>query len=270
MPAAKEGRLAARAIWKGVIVIGKAKLPVKLYSAVHEHTVHFRLLHKTDHAPVQQRMVEPDSGEAVEAKEIQKAWPVGRHQLVMLEDSELESIEPKPSRDIKVTRFVSTGAIDHRWYERPYLLGPDGSDKGDYFAIAEALRSKEKEGVARWVMRKKEYVGSLREESGYLVLIALRHAEEVIDVDSLPKPQGRPLQKREIAMAEKLIDTLSGTFDPEQFRDEYHDRVMDLINAKAHGRKPKIQKFHPRKTREDALEKTLEASLAAAGRRSVA
>lgn len=259
--------MASRAIWKAVIVAGKAKVPVKLYSAVHEHTIHFRLLHETDHAPVQQKMIDSESGEEVPSSGIRKASPAGRNRLVMLEDEELESIEPKDSRDIEVTRFVDPADIDHRWYERAYWLGPDG-DSGAYFAAAEALRQKKKEGVAKWVMRKKHYIGALREDGGYLVLIALRYAEEVIDSEALPRPQGRALDAREIKMGEQLVETLSGHFDPAAYRDEYRDRVMDLINTKARGRKPKLQTFRPKETKEGALAAALEASLA--GRKKVA
>ena len=257
--------MAERAIWKGVIHIGTLKVPVKLYSAVHDTTIHFRLLHRSDHAPVQQKMVDSETGEEVESKQIQKAFPTGRNRLVKLDREELEQIEPKPSRDVQVTRFVNAGDIDHRWYERAYYLGPDGDAKA-YFAAAEALRTKEKEGVAKWVMRKRHYIGALRERDGYLVLIALRHAEEVIDADALPRPAGRPLQQRELAMGQQLIEALAGTFDPAAFRDEYRNRVMDLINAKARGRKPKVATFKPRKTSEDALSKALEASLTKRGK----
>jgi len=259
--------MAARAIWKAVIVAGKTRLPVKLYSAVQEHTIHFRLLHKTDHAPVQQKMIDSETGEAVSSKDIHKASPAGRNRLIMLGDEELEAIAPKDSRDIEVTRFVDPSSIDHRWYERAYYLGPDG-DTAAYFAAAEALRNKNKEGVAKWVMRKKHYIGALREDGGYLILITLRYAEEVIDASALPAPQGRALQPKEIAMGEQLIETLAGKFDPAAFRDEYRDRVMDLINAKAKGRKPKFETFKPKKTSDDALTSALQASLA--GRKKVA
>ena len=258
---------AARAIWKAVIVVGKTKLPVKLYSAVKEHTIHFRLLHKTDLQPVQQKMIDSETGDAVESKDIHKASPVGRNRLVMLEDEDLESIAPKDSRDIEITRFVDPDAIDHRWYERAYWLGPDG-DASAYFAAAEALRRKKKEAVVKWVMRKKHYIGALREDGGYLVLIALRYAEEVIDASALPAPQGRALQPKEIAMGEQLVETLAGEFDPAAFHDEYRDRVMDLINTKAKGRKPKLTTFKPKKTSDDALTAALSASLA--GRKKVA
>ncbi len=252
--------MATRAIWKGTIVAGKVKLPVKLYSAVQDHTIHFRLLHKTDLAPVKQRMIDPETGEPVELKDVKKAFPVTRNRMVVLESDELEKLEPKDSRDIEITRFVDPADIDHRWYERAYYLGPEG-ESGAYFAAAEALRKKKKEGVARWVMRKKEYIGALREENGYLMLVTLRFADEVIDADALEPPAGRPLQKRELQMAGQLLSALQGTFDPTQFEDHYRARVMELIEMKAKGRKPKVQKFTPRKTDEDRIAKALEASL---------
>lgn len=252
--------MAARAIWKGVVHVGTLKVPVKLYSAVQDRTVHFRLLHKTDKEPVKQQLISSATGEPVEYSEVRKAFPVTRGRLVMLEKEELETLEPEDSRDIEITRFVSIGAIDHRWYERAYYLGPDGSAKA-YFAAAAALEKKKKEGVARWVMRDRSYVGSLRVEQGYLMLITLRHAEEIIAADALKPPGGRALQQREIQMAEQLLEALHDELDPAQFRDEYRARVMDLIETKAAGKKPKVVKFRPKKETDDVTD-ALAASLA--------
>lgn len=253
--------MAARAIWKGVVKVGTLEVPVKLYSAVQDRKVHFRLLHKTDHEPVKQRLVSADSGEEVEYESVRKAFPITRGRLVMLEPEELEKLEPDDSRDIEVTRFVDPAEIDHRWYERAYYLGPDGDQKA-YFAAAAALERKQKEGVARWVMRDKEYVGALRASDGYLVLVTLRHADEIIAADALKPPQGRELTERELQMAEQLLDALHGKFDPAQFRDEYRARVMELVETKAAGKKPKVVAFRPRKQKEDQLADALEASLA--------
>jgi DNA end-binding protein Ku len=264
----EESLMAARAMWKGTLKIGKSKLNVKLYSAVQDHTIHFRLLHATDHAPVKQQMVDSDTGEPVEYKDAQKAFPVMRNRMVLIEKEELAKLEPKESRDIEVKRFVDTADIDHRWYERAYYLGPDG-DATAYFALAEALEKKNKEGVARWVMRKKDYVGALRVHEGYLALIVLRYAEEVIDASALQAPGGRALDKKELAMGEQLVSALAGKFDPEQFRDEYRDRVMDLINTKARGGKVKVQKFRPKKASDDdALTNVLAASLSGMRKKS--
>jgi DNA end-binding protein Ku len=261
--------MAARAIWKGVIKIGTARVPVKFYSAVHEHTIHFRLLHKTDHAPVQQKLVSSATSEPVEREVVRKAFPVTKRELVILENEDLEKLEPKPSRDIEVKKFVSPESIDHRWYERAYFLGPD-TDKDAYFAAAEALRSKKKEGIARWVMRNRAYVGALRYDDGYLMLITLRLADEIIDAEALEPPAGRALDAREVKMAEQLVDALEERFDPTQFRDEYRERVMDLIKTKSRGGKVKVARFTPKKTTDDKLDKALQASLAGLRRKGAA
>ena len=259
--------MAARAIWKGVIRIGTTSVPVKLYSAVQDRAVHFRLLHKTDKQPVKQKLVSSDTGDVVEYAEVKKAYPLTRGRMVVLEKEELQELEPEDSRDIDVTRFVDPHDVDHRWYERAYYLGPDGNTKA-YFAVAAALEKKGKEGIARWVMRDKAYVGALRAEDGYLMLITLRHAEEIIDAAALKPPGGRPLQKRELDMAAQLIGALHGEFDPSQYRDEYRARVMDLVETKAAGRKPKVVKFRPKAAKEEDITDALAASLAATKKRA--
>lgn len=252
--------MAARAIWKGIIKIGKLSLPVKLYSAVTDRSIHFRLLHKTDKQPVKQKLISSADGDELDAKEIRKALPVDRGRLVVIEPDELEELAPPESRDIEVTRFVDPDDIDHRWYERAYYLGPDGSGAA-YFALAAALEKKKKEGVVRWTMRKRSYVGALRAEDGYLMLIALRKAEEVITAESLAAPEGRGLTKRERAMASQLLAGLEGPFVPEEFHDNYRERVLDLIETKSKGGRVKVAKFRPRATGDDSLERALEASL---------
>lgn len=251
----------ARAMWKGVIQAGTISLPVKLYSAVKDHTIRFRLLHKTDKAPVKQELISSNTSKPVEYAEVRKAFPITRGKFVLLEKEELEKLEPKDSRDIEITRFVNLGDIDHRWYERAYFLGPDGDAKL-YFAAAEALEKKKKEGVARWVMRDRSYIGALRAENGYLMLIALRHADEIIAAEALKAPEGRALSAREVEMAEQLISALHADFDITQFRDDYHDRVMELIETKAAGKKPKVVKFRPRAKESEDVADALAASLA--------
>jgi DNA end-binding protein Ku len=120
--------VAARAIWKGVVKIGAQKLPVKLYSAVQDRTVHFRLLHKTDKQPVKQKLVSSGTGDVVDYGEVRKAYPLTRGRMVALEKEELAKLEPEDSRDIEVSRFVSPHEVDSRWYDRAYYLGPTTSD----------------------------------------------------------------------------------------------------------------------------------------------
>lgn len=260
--------MAARAIWKGVIRFDAVEVPVKLYAAVEERNVQFRLLDEESRAPVRQRMVNPTTGDEVPFAETKKGYEAERGTFVVLEEEELEELRPEPSRDIEITRFVPPAEIDHRWYQRPYYLGPDAaSDDGaerDYFALAGALAKKDREGVARWTMRHKEYVGALRAEGDHLMLVTLRHAGEVIPASALEAPGGRALAAEELEMAEKLLSALEDDFDPSRYQDEYRGRVLELIAAKAKGRKLAAPAAAPPKAEPESLAKALEASLAQA------
>src|SRR5215831_15289686 len=192
--------MAARAIWSGTVKIGSSGLPVKLYSAVEDQSIHFHILDAQTKSRVKQHMVNPETGEEVAREDIRKGYEVERGTFVLLEDEELENLEPKPSKDIEITRFVPAGHISHLWYDRPYYLGPDG-DSEDYFAFAQALKNEDKEAVARWVMRGKSYVGALRANGDYLVLITLHHADEVMSDRDLPAPHTRGLSEKESKMA---------------------------------------------------------------------
>ena len=251
----------ARAMWKGTIKFGRVEVPVKMYSAVQDQDVHFRMLHKTDKEPVQQQMVNPETGDVVPSERIRKAYDDG-DVLVILDDEELEALQPEPSREIEITRFIDRTDITHQWYDRPYYLGPDGAN-GDYFALNEALLGTEKQGVARWVMRNKEYVGALVAEGDHLLLITLRNADEVISAESLTPPAGRKPDARELKLAEQLVSGLAADFDPAEFRDEYRDRLVEFLEKKAKGRAPTVRKLQPKRETTKSLETVLEASLKA-------
>src|SRR5438876_6415102 len=184
--------MSARAIWTGELKLGSTSIPVKLYSAVQDQSVHFHILDAKTKSRVKQHMVNPDTGEEVASEDIRKGYEIEPGTFVLLDDDELSGLEPKATRDIEITRFVPVGHISHLWYDRPYYLGPNG-DTGEYFAFAEALQNEEREGVARWVMRNKTYAGALRVTGKYLALIALKHAEEVLSDRDLPAPRARGL-----------------------------------------------------------------------------
>ena len=257
----------ARAIWKGVIQFENIELPVKLYSAVQDRTVHFRLLHKKDRQPVKQMMVNPDSGEEVPKERVRKGAEVEPGVFVLLNDEDLSEAEPESSRSITIERFVEPEAISHQWFDRPYYLGPDGDDDQNYWNFVEALERQGKEGVARWVMRNKNYAGALCIEQGHLMLIALRFSEEVILAEDLESPKGRELEKNELTMARQLIGAMVDQFEPEEFRDEFRDKVLKMVQDKAKGKKLKLVK-PKKKAGEASLERALEASLAAVRKRS--
>lgn len=251
--------MVARAIWKGELKIGTAKVPVKLYSAVVDRTVHFHILDDKHLMRVKQHMVNPDSGEEVTNEEVQKAYEIEPGKFVIITNEDLESLEPKPSREIEITEFVPPEAISQQWYERPYYLAPDGDEKA-YFALSEALHSREREGIARWVMRNKAYVGALRAEGDYLLLVTLRNAEEVISARDLPKPAGRAPTQKELDMAKQLVGLLEGEFNADDYKDEYRERVMEFIEHKAKGKAPRLRAVKS-KRRAASLDTVLEKSL---------
>lgn len=259
--------MAARAIWKGAIGFGDVEVPVKLYSAVQDAGVHFRLLHDRDHAPVVQRMVNPRHGKEVRRESTRMAAPVARGRFVVLTPEELASIEPEPSRVIEIVRFVPEAALDHAYYDRPYWLAPDGRRDGGYWALVQALSDEHREGIARWVMRKRAYTGALRVRDDRLVLITTRHGGEVVEPAEVATPAGRAPTAQELAMARQLVGMLEGGFEPEQYRDEYRDRVLELVRRKARGEKiPVTRPPHKRPVSNlvQALRKSLAASTPAA------
>jgi DNA end-binding protein Ku len=255
--------MAARAIWKGVVRFGDVRTPVKLYSAVEDRNVRFKLLERSTHAPVTQRLVNPETDEVVPYDATRRGFVTDDGDLVMLEPDELSELEPEPSRDIDVVQFVPPETIDHRWYVRPYYLGPDG-EAARYAALATALERTGREGVAHWTMRKKAYVGALRLHHGYPVLVTLRNVEEVVPIERVERPKDKPIDERQLKMAHQLLEMLAAPFEPEAYRDEYRERVLKLIEAKREGERPKTPK--PRKRRPVGdLERALERSLSARG-----
>jgi DNA end-binding protein Ku len=210
---------------------------------------------------VKQHMIDPDSGDEVPTEEIQKGYEIEPGRFVILTASDLEALQPPPSRDIEIEEFVDQDKISQQWFDRPYYLGPDDGDK-DYFALAEALNKQEKEGIAHWVMRNKYYAGVLRSIDDYLYLFTLKDAKEVISAADLPKPTGAAPTQKELAMAKQLVEMLRGDFNARDYKDEYRERVEKFIEQKARGRAPRLQAVKS-KRKTSSLDAALEKSIAA-------
>jgi DNA end-binding protein Ku len=255
----------ARTMWKAVLVVGGKRVPVDFFSAVADRDVRLHLLHASDRARVRQHYVDPRTGRTVATDDLRRGFEVERGRFVVLHESELAALEPAPSRDIELVAFVPGQALDHRWYERPYYLGPERGHADDYFALAAAIEKTGREGFARWTMRKREYAGALRAHDGYLVLIALRHADEVLAATALQPPEGRDFDARELDLAKQLVGALSGPFEHAAFHDEYRERLHELIATKRKGKKVDVVRWRAKPVTDEALVKTLERSLEKAG-----
>jgi DNA end-binding protein Ku len=228
--------MSARAMWKASLELGGASIPVKLYAAAQDRDIHFRLLHAKDRAPVEQRMLDPHTGEEIPAEAVQRGVAVEPGVYVVLKPEELEAGTPEPSRSIEITRFVPPQAIDAAWYSRPYYLGPDGS-AAEYAALVKALRESGLRGVARWTMRKRRHAGVLEAGESHLALISLRPAEEVVAATQLEAPPGKPGSAAERELAEQLVAALDAPFDPRVLRNEYRERLEQYLEAKAQGKR---------------------------------
>ena len=253
--------MSARAIWKGVIVLGRTRIPVRLVSAVQERDVHFRLLHAKDRSPVRQSMVRPDTDEDVPRERIQKGYEVEPGVFVIFSKEELAELQPPASRDIEVAQLVPRGSVGSYWYERPYWLAADTGGTADYAALVAALDAEDRDGIVRWVMRGEKRVGVLRPHGGRLLLVALRQADEVVTPEKLEAPPGEKPDAKELRLAEQLVSTLEGRFEPEKYHDEYQERVRRLIEAKARGRTIARRPAARRRPAPASLASALEASL---------
>jgi len=257
-----------RAIWKGIIQLGKHEVGVKLYSAVQDRTVHFHMLHRKDDAPVEQHIVRKDTGKDVPKADMRKAFALSKTSAVILEPDELDKLVPPESRDIELLRFIPPTALGDQWYDRPYYLGPD-EDEDSYFSLVQALERKKVIGVARWVMRKKRYVGALSALDGYLMMSTLRRAEQVLSFSGVEPAKTATPSASEMKLGQQLVESIAADFDPQQWQNDYRQRLDKLIAAKARGEK--LERHVPKKRKPQAsLAESLRASIAAAKEKRVA
>jgi DNA end-binding protein Ku len=256
-----------RSIWRGAISFGLVNVPVKLYSAVSKKTVRFNQLHEADGARIQQKRVCSKDGEEVPYEEIVKGFEISPDHYVMITNDELEAIDPKKTRTIDIEDFVDLDEIDPLYYEHPYYLAPDTGASKAYKLLLAALTETNKVAIARVVIRSKEYLTAIRPAGDVLTMETMLFGDELIDpsqIDDLPEEDVRATD-REVAMARQLIESQATEFDPTRYRDEYRERVLELIEQKAEGREIAVQAAPEAPTEVPDLMAALEASLAAAG-----
>jgi DNA end-binding protein Ku len=228
----------ARAIWSGSISFGLLNVPVKLYSAVARRGISLREIRESDGARIRHRRVAEGTDEEVPYEKIIKAYEITKDRFVPLNKDELASLDPKKTRAIEVQDFVEISEIDPIYFDSPYYLGPaDGAEKA-YSLLAQAMEQSGKVAIARFVFRNKEHLAAIRPGDGVLTLTTMRFADEVVPPDELEDvlPGETPkIGKREVEMAEQLIDSLTRDFDPTLYRDEYREELLAMIERKAAG-----------------------------------
>ncbi len=258
----------ARAIWSGTISFGLVSIPVKLYGAVSRKSLSFNRIDVRSGARVRQKLVSSVDGEEVIRDQIVKGYPIGVGTYVTLTDEELASIMPAAQRTIDLEEFVDLADIDPVFYDSAYYLVPDVAAVKPYALLVDAMQRAEKVGIARFVMRSKEYLAALRVREGKLMLHTMVYADELTAVDELPTLEASgqvELTERERAMAELLVQSLAAPFEPMKYHDAYREQLLDIIERKAAGDTEVLVPALPLgDTRVVDLLTALEASVAAA------
>jgi len=256
----------ARSIWSGAISFGLINVPIKLYSAVSRKSVRFNMLNGETGARIQQKRVDPTTGEEVSYDQLVKGYELTKDRYVVITQEELDSLDPVKTRTIDIEDFVSLEEIDPVYYDHPYYLVPDKGAAKAYGLLLNAMRESGKVAIARIVLRTKEQLVAIRPAGDVLMMETMVFADEVVsasDIEELPEAEALHASERELAMAQQLIDSLSTDFDPSKYADTYRDRVLDLVERKAQGEEIAIQPEADKPAQVPDLMAALEASLAA-------
>ncbi|HUK67863.1 MAG TPA: Ku protein [Streptosporangiaceae bacterium] len=228
----------ARAIWTGSLSFGLVNVPVGLYSATEDKTVHFNQFEAGTSDRIRYKRVNERTGQEVEYRKIVKGYEVGDGNFVMITDEELEAVEPGRSRTIEITDFVDLDEIDPIYFQRTYYLAPlgEGTDHA-YTLLRAAMAATNKAGVAMFVMRGKQYLVTVRADKDALVLETMFFADEIRDPRSAMEnlPTARAAGGRELTIAKQLIDSMATPWQPDSYRDTYREQVEDLIERKRGG-----------------------------------
>ena len=252
-----------RAIWSGSISFGLVNVPVKLFTAVQPKDVRFNQLEADTGARIKQKRVSAQTGEEVPFEKIVKGYEISPDRYVVITPEELETLDPKATHSIDIEDFVDLEQIDPIFFERPYYLAPESGGTKAYALLRDAMRESGKVGIARLVLRTKQYLAAIRPLGDALVLETLLYGDEVVDPSDLDLPgDDVEASDRELKIARQLIESLTDDFDPEKYRDEYRERVLELIERKAEGQEIVLQPTAEAETTDVVdLMAALEASL---------
>jgi DNA end-binding protein Ku len=223
-----------RSIWSGTISFGLVSVPVRMHSATQSKELKFHFVHKDDLAPVGYDKVRKDTGEHVDPDDIVRAFEVEKGRYVPVTEDDIGRLDIELTHSIDICEFVDLEQIDPLFYRSGYYLVPQDGGEKPYALLAKALEQAGKVGIAKVVIRNKQHLAALRAHDGALVLETMYYADEVREPD-LPKLPA--LRKPEIEMAVTLIENLSADFQPERYHDKYRQELLDLIKAKAKGKK---------------------------------
>jgi len=226
----------ARPVWSGTLSFGLLNIPVSLMSGERSTNISFRMLDSRDKKPIRFERVNAETGEEVPWKDIVKAFEYDKGSYVVVEESDIKSAAPESHESVDVEAFVDLDEIDIRFFEKPYVLVPGKKAEKGYVLLRETLKATRKVGIARVVIRTREYLAAVLPEDDALVLILMRYPQELVDPADYVLPEGAASKYRitdkELTMARQLIESMSTKWKPDDYHDEFRERLSAIIKAR--------------------------------------
>ena len=257
-----------RAIWKGSISFGLVNIPVALYPATRREELKFRLLRKSDLSPVNYKRVAEKDGKEVSWEQIVKGYEYEKGKYVVLKNEDFQRVDVEATQTVDIQDFVDLDDIDPMYFYKPYYLEPQkGGDKA-FALLRDSLKESKKVGIAKVVIKTRQYLAGVKPEDGSLVLELMHFADELADTSTLHVPKKVEAGKKEMNMAKSLIDSMSGKWDPGKYHDEYREALMDVIQKKVEAGGKEIEekpKRLPKPTKVIDLVSVLQKSLEQTG-----
>jgi len=236
----------AGAIWKGSISFGLVNIPIALYPATRREELKFRLLRKTDLSPVNYKRVAEKDGKEVSWDQIVKGYEYEKGKYVVLREEDFQRVDLEATQTVDIQDFVDLKEIDPMFFYKPYYLEPQkGGDKA-YALLRDALKDTNKVGVAKVVIKTRQYLAGVKPEDSALVLELMHFADELADPEKLHVPKKLEVGKREMDMAKSLIGSMTSKWQPEKYKDDYRQALMDVIEEKVEAGGKEIEE-KPRK-----------------------
>ncbi len=263
----------AHAIWSGSISFGLVTIPVKLFTAVRENELHFNMLHNKDKGRIGFVRTCNECGKKVEWADIIKGYEHEKGDYVVVTDEDFKRVNPEATQSVEIVAFVDLDEINPMLFDKPYYLEPEKKGRHAYALLRKALEESGKVGIAKVVIRTKEYLAALKPQGPALILELMHYPDEIVETDDFDFPKGEEkVPAGEMKAAKMLIDTMADKFKPEEFKDHYRDQLLEMIEARANGKPqaPAAKRKAPSSDKVVNLMDILQRSLKQRGRREVA
>jgi DNA end-binding protein Ku len=227
-----------RAIWKGNISFALVSIPISLFSATRRNELSFHHLHKKDMSPVSYKRFCDTEDVEVPWEDITKGYEYEKGQYIEITDEDLDKAGIELTKTIQIQEFVQEDEIDPLYFDKPYYLEPQKGGERAYALMRDALAHSKKVGIAKVVLKTREHLAAVKTVGNMMTLQTMRFAHEIVDTGELNLPEKAEISKKEMDLANMLIDSMSDKFDPRKYKDDYYDKVLEIIQMKVAGVSP--------------------------------